>query len=261
MRNLLVSDMHGNAAALAAVRERYDVCLCLGDLVEYGPDPGACVDWVRRTGAITVRGNHDHGAAQGVDIQGASGFRYLTMATRASTAARLTEADRRFLADLPTSRMLALGGAKLLLVHASPRDPLDEYVPPDAAAWAPRLAGVSADFVCVGHTHVQYVLQVGSTAVVNPGSVGLQRDGDPRARYAIIEDGHIELKQVGYDPGPVVAEVEADPLLPGAARRILTDVYRLGRYVHPPELPTIYRNGTNGHTHSAPSALADALPG
>jgi putative phosphoesterase len=261
MRILLTSDLHGNEPALAAIRERFDACLCLGDLVEYGPNPGACVDWVRQTGAITVRGNHDHGAAQGVDIQGASGFRYLTMATRASTAARLTETDRRFLADLPTSRMLTLGGAKILLVHASPRDPLDEYVPPDPAAWAPRLAGVSADFVCVGHTHVQYVLPVGSTTVVNPGSVGLQRDGDPRARYAVIEDGRVELKQVEYDPEPVVAEVAADPHLPGPARRILTDVYRLGRYVHPPELPTISRNGTNGHSHPAPAALADVLPG
>jgi putative phosphoesterase len=255
MRILLVSDLHGNSAALAAVQERFDVCLCLGDLVEYGPDPHACVEWVRQTGALTVRGNHDHGAAQGVDIEGASGFRYLTMATRASTAARIDEADRRFLADLPTSRMLSLDGLKLLLVHASPRDPLDEYVPPDVSAWSSRLTGVTADFVCVGHTHVQYSLQIGSTTVLNPGSLGLQRDGDPRARYAVIEDGHVEMKQVEYDPEPVVAQIAADPLLPGPARRILTDVYRLGRYVHPPELPTIYRNGTNGHSHSTPGQL------
>ena len=100
MRILVVSDLHANPAALAAVREPFDACLCLGDLVEYGPDPGPCIEWVRQNRAVTVRGNHDHGAAQEVDVQGASGFRFLTMASRKATAKKLTAADRRFLADL-----------------------------------------------------------------------------------------------------------------------------------------------------------------
>ena len=230
MRILVVSDLHANPAALAAVRERFDVCLCLGDIVEYGPDPVSCIQWVRDVGAITVRGNHDHGAAQEVETQGLSGFRYLTMATRRATSPRLSPQDRRFLADLPTSRMLTLGGMRFLMVHASPRDPLDEYVASDAESWAPRLAGVQADFVLAGHTHIPCHLKIGNVTVVNPGSVGLQRDGNPRAKYAIIEDGKVELKEVDYDAESTIAEVQNGPLEP-MAKKLLTEVYRVGRYV------------------------------
>ena len=253
MRVLVVSDLHANPAAIAAVREPFDACLCLGDLVEYGPDPGPCLDWVRANATATVRGNHDHGAAQRVQTVGASGFRYLTMVTRRLTVARLSPADRRFLADLPTSVMLTLGGLRFLLVHASPRDPLDEYVPHTAEAWAARLADVRADFVCVGHTHVPSVLPVNGTTVLNPGSVGLQRDGDPRASYAVVEDGRVELKRVEYDVEAAVRAVDESPLEP-VAKQMLTDIYRTGRYVHPAELPPpvpnpARRNGRHAKTN------------
>ena len=74
------------------------------------------------------------------------------------------------------------------------------------------------------------------TTVLNPGSVGLQRDGDPRASYAVVEDGRVELKRVEYDVEATVRAVNESPLDP-PAKQILTDIYRTGRYVHPPELP------------------------
>ncbi len=230
MRVLVVSDLHANPVALAAIREPFDVCLCLGDLVEYGPDPAPCIEWVRANEAITVRGNHDHGAAQNVAVNGVSGFRYLTMMTRRATVANLSPTDRRFLADLPLTQMLTIGKLKFLLVHASPRDPLDEYVPSEAAAWEARLAGIKVDFVLAGHTHIPFKLQAGKTTVVNPGSVGLPRDGDPRASYAIIEDGHVELKRVEYDVEAIVAAVQATDLNP-TAKHLLADAYRAGKYV------------------------------
>ena len=242
MRLLVVADLHANPAALDAIREPFDAVLCLGDLVEYGPDPKAVIDWVRGRQAVCVRGNHDHGAAQNVDVHGVSGFRYLTMATRPFTRRRLTECDRRFLAELPTSRHVTVGGLRFLLVHASPRDPLDEYMPPDEEVWASRLKGVTADFVCVGHTHQQYTLKVGGTTVVNPGSLGLPRDGDPRARYAIIEDGAVRLCQAEYDIEATVRAVRSTDL-PGQAKSMLADVYREGRYVHPTGLPLPPGNG------------------
>lgn len=266
MRVLVVSDLHANPAALAAVRERFDACLCLGDLVEYGPDHGPCLDWVRENATATVRGNHDHGAAQNVTTIGASGFRYLTMVTRRLTTARLSPGDRRYLADLPTSALLTLGGLRFLLVHASPRDPMDEYVPPTEEAWAARLADVRADVVCVGHTHVPYALRVNGTTVLNPGSVGLQRDGDPRASYAVVEDGRVELKRVAYDVEATVRAVAASPLDP-LAKQILTDVYRTGRCARPPESPppghAAGRNGyhANGNgVHANGHAKPEKLP-
>jgi putative phosphoesterase len=237
MRILVVSDLHANPAALDALSaERFDACLCMGDLVEYGPDHGPVFEWVRKHVTVCVRGNHDHGAAQRVGVQGVSGFRYLTMATRQTTARTLAPDDRRYLAALPTTAMVTLGGLRFLVVHASPRDPLDEYVYPDPAAWEPRLKGYRVDFACVGHTHTQYKLPVGRTTVVNPGSVGLSRDGDPRVRYAVIEDGRVELKQVAYDVEATVAAVGRTEL-PQLAKSMLADIYRGGRYVHPPGLP------------------------
>jgi putative phosphoesterase len=232
MRILVVSDIHGNRPALQALREEADAVLCLGDIVEYGPQPSACIDWVRERATHTVRGNHDHGTAQNVDIHGHAGFRYLTMATRKATIERISPADRRFLADLPTTKMVTLGGLRFFLVHATPRDPLDEYCPGDAKLWEARLANIKADFVCVGHTHTQFLLNVKGTRVLNPGSVGLSRDGDPRARYAVIEDGEVTLKQADYPVEETVKAVEAWNI-EARAKAMLADVYRTGKYVAP----------------------------
>jgi putative phosphoesterase len=243
MRILLLADVHGNRAALEAIREPFDACLFLGDLVDYGPEPGPCVEWVRRNAQACVRGNHDHGVAQNVEIQGAGGFRFLTAMTRPTTVAALTPDQRRFLADMPTSRMLTLGGKRFLLVHATPRDPMDEYGPPDPAFWAPRLVGVQADYVCVGHTHQPFVLRVNGITVINPGSVGLSRDADPRAAYAVIDGDDVQLKRVSYPVERTVSAILASAIDP-TARQMLADVYRGG--------PHVLRwakngNGANGH--------------
>jgi len=230
MRILVVSDIHGNWPALLAIREEADAVLCIGDIVEYGPQPAACIDWVRTRADHSVRGNHDHGTAQNVDIHGNAGFRYLTMATRKATIERISPADRRFLADLPTTKMVTLGGLRFFLVHATPRDPLDEYCPGEAKLWESRLANIKADFVCVGHTHAQFCLEVGRTKVLNPGSVGLSRDGDPRARYAVIENGEVTLKQVEYPVEDTVKSLEAWNI-DAKAKAMLAEVYRTGKYI------------------------------
>ena len=230
MRILLIADIHGNRSALDAIDEPHDACLCVGDLVDYGPEPGACIDWVRERALACVRGNHDHGAAQNVAVYGTAGFRFLTATTRPLTVAGMTSEQRQYLASLPTSRMLTLDGKRFLLVHATPRDPMDEYAPPDAAFWAPRLAGLRVDFVCVGHTHQPYILKVGTVTVVNPGSVGLSRDGDPRVSYAVIENGEVQLKRVEYPIERTVEAVQASGLDP-MAKKMLSDLYRGGAHV------------------------------
>ena len=257
MRILLLADIHANRAALEAVTEPHDVCLCLGDLVDYGPEPGPCVEWVRRHAHAAVRGNHDHGVAQNVEVQGVGGFRFLTAMTRPRTVAALTPAQRRFLAELPLSRMLTLGGKRFLLVHATPRDPMDEYAPADPAFWAPRLAGLAVDFVCVGHTHQPYVLPVNGVTVVNPGSVGLSRDSDPRASYAVIEDGRVELKRASYAVERTVEAVLAAGL-DSTAGRMLTDLYRGGL-----NLARWAKNGANGTNpaHAQNGADRNGHPG
>jgi putative phosphoesterase len=252
MRILLVSDIHANRPALEAIREEFDVCLFLGDLVDYGVEPAPCIDWVRRNASHAVRGNHDHGAAHRVYLQGGLGFRYLTTATRPLTIERLTEPDRRYIADLPTSAMATLGGKRFFLVHGTPRDPLDEFAPAEVDFWRRRLDGVDADFVCVGHTHVQYVLQLGKTTIINPGSVGLPRDGDPRAAYAIVTPAGVELKRVEYPIDEAIAAVEATDLN-DQAKALLAEALRTGRLEK--------KNGNgNGVAPELNGALRDGLP-
>jgi putative phosphoesterase len=227
MRILLVADLHANWPALQAIGEPHDVCLCLGDLVDYGLDPAPCVDWVRRNATHAVRGNHDHGVAQQVAVNGRQGFKYLTGVTRPLTRERLPADDLRFLSLLPVTQMVTLDETRFFLVHATPRDPLDEYAPPDVEFWNRRLQNIDADVICVGHTHQPYVLEVGNKLVINPGSVGQPRDGDPRACYAIIEDYKVDLKRVEY---PVEAAVQTiqESALPDLAKDLLADVLRHG---------------------------------
>jgi putative phosphoesterase len=238
MRILLLADIHANWPALQAINEPFDVCLVLGDLVDYGLEPGPCIQWVLEHATHAIRGNHDHGVAQNVQAQGKNGYKYLTALTRPLTQERISAAERRFLASLPVTRRFTLDSARFLLVHATPRDPLDEYAVDDIDFWSRRLADVDAQVICVGHTHHPYVLEVGDKLVINPGSVGQPRDGDPRASYAVIENQRVELKRADYPVEDTVRTV-LESNLPEPAKNLLAEAFRGG-----------------GHTKSADSSTA-----
>lgn len=250
MRILVLSDIHANRAALEAIREPFDVCIFLGDLVDYGVEPGPCIEWVRKNVKYAIRGNHDHGAAQRIFVQGVGGFRYLTGVTRPRTIQLLTEADRKYLASLPTSLWLTLNGKRFFLVHATPRDSMDEFAPPDAEAWKRRLQNIDADYVLVGHSHIQFMLEFGNTTVINPGSVGLPRDGDPWAAYAVITDDGPELKRVQYPIDEAIAALYAAKL-PEPALQALSEVLRTGRLERKVGDPSL--NGTANGNRQEPA--------
>lgn len=199
MRILVLADIHANWPALAAIRESFDACLFLGDLVEYGTSPVACIDWVRAHATYAIRGNHDHSVSQRVAPPEGSGFRRLVGATRQQHWNVLSPTHIKYLSRLPVTQNLQLDGLRFHLVHATPRDPMDEYLADEPDRWRTRVEGIEADIICVGHTHVQFHLDLGTQQILNPGSVGQPRDGDPRAAYAIIDNGCIELKRVEYD--------------------------------------------------------------
>lgn len=228
MRILVVSDIHANWPALAAIDEPYDVCLCLGDLVDYGPSPGECVRWAIENAHHSIRGNHDHGVAQGVPVQGEHGYRYLTRMSRPLQWAGLDAEERTYLLQLPLTKRVTIDGRRFLLVHGTPRDPLDEYLMKDPVTWAKRVEGCEADIVCVGHSHMQFNLVANDVVVLNPGSVGQPRDGDPRAAYAIIDDGKIELKRLSY-PIEETAERVRQTSMPDRAKEMLIESLFLGK--------------------------------
>lgn len=251
MRILILADIHGNWPALQAIDEEFDVCLFLGDLVEYNLDPAPCIEWVREHADYCVRGNHDHGVAQNVPVAARGGYKYLTSVTRTPTLDRIDEKQRRFLASMPISQAVTIDGSRFFLVHASPRDPMDEYNLATPEFWQKRIEGIEADVICVGHTHVPYVLEVDGKVIINPGSVGQPRDGDPRASYAIIEDKRIELRRAEYPIHETIEMINASEV-PDPAKKMLATVLSLGT------LPRPSSNGRNGQ--KTKSGLAKPQP-
>jgi putative phosphoesterase len=199
MKILLLADIHANWPALSAIDESFDVCLFLGDAVDYATDPVPCIEWIRENASYCVRGNHDHSVAQRVAVRPRGTFRQMAAAMRERHFEVLNDEHLTWLAQMPVTQHLTIGDHSFLLVHATPRDPMDEYLSSVREEWEQRLKHVNVDFVCAGHTHIPMNLKLHSTQVINPGSVGQPRDGDARAAYAIIEDGQVEFRRVEYD--------------------------------------------------------------
>jgi predicted phosphodiesterase len=142
------------------------------------------------------------------------------------------------LGRLPILQHVRVGGLKFCLVHATPRDPLDEYLGPDLVQWQERLQGLEADFVCVGHSHLPFHLQINGVQVVNPGSVGQPRDRDPRASYAIIDEGTVTFHRVNYDIDAAVRQVRSADV-PDWVSRVNEAVWRSGGGLGREELDAI----------------------
>ena len=203
MRVAVISDIHGNFDALQAVleaveREAVDELWSLGDVVGYGPQPNECCRAVASLAVASLAGNHDLGVLGAIDL---GDFSDDAAASARWTRSVLEDESRAYLAALPSSA--ARGGVELF--HASPRDPVWDYVLTDEAA-AATFALTSAPLVLVGHTHVPIAVLLrerepsggvahGGTEcdltegrwVLNPGSVGQPRDGDPRAAFLVLD--------------------------------------------------------------------------
>ncbi len=204
MRVGLLSDIHGNRIALEAVcadLPDVDRLVCAGDVVGYNPWPADCVDFLREQDVLTVMGNHDRAVVSETE------FRFNEMAQAGVEVAKkqLEAPQLEWLRSLPDERLVAEGAIKL--VHGHPDDP-DRYTHPEA--FSPRLLE-DQDVLVLGHTHVQHVEQYAEGIVVNPGSVGQPRDGDPKAAYAVVdlESMTVDPRRVAYDIEAVQREINA----------------------------------------------------
>ena len=227
MRIAVLSDLHSNLEALEAVladlaaQGGADQTWCLGDIVGYGPDPAETLEFVRAKVDVAVAGNHDYAVAGVIDT---AEFNPYAAAAAHWTAQRLSEPQRQFLKQLPTKVEAA---ATFTLAHGSPRQPLWEYLVSTAVAQA-NLSAFNTPCCLVGHSHVPLlfafpttpkggssptptqarILEPGEVVplsagrfILNPGSVGQPRDGDPRAAYAIVDTagGTLTQRRVSYD--------------------------------------------------------------
>jgi putative phosphoesterase len=223
MRVLVVSDIHGNLAALkAALRVPHDALVCLGDTVGYGPEPGACVLLIHERATLAIKGNHDHALVSGADPGCPEKFRWLADATSPLARTQVTPAEMSYLGGLPDSVIQEFDGTRYLFLHATPSDPLHRYLGPYEAGWLEELRQVEADVVVTGHTHIQFLLTLQGKRVVNPGSVGQPKDGDCRAGYALLEDGAVTLGRAEYDIERTVAALEESGTSPEAVRVLST---------------------------------------
>ena len=202
MQIAVVSDIHSNKVALDAVLDDLppvDGIVCAGDVVGYNPWPAACLDAVRDREIPAVMGNHDRAVATG------TAFRFNSMAGAGVEHAReqLDSDAVAWLGDLPDTRTVFDGRVKL--VHGHPDDP-DRYTYPEE--FAPSMLD-NEDALVLGHTHVQGHEVFDKGIVLNPGSVGQPRDGDPRAAYALLDldDLSVEERRVAYDIDSVAAAV------------------------------------------------------
>jgi len=220
MKILLISDIHGNWAALQAVlaaEPNVDQILCLGDLVNYGPQPAECVAWAMQTltSDWLIQGNHDRAVALDEDPRSSVPYKTLAAATQELSKRLLSPEMKQFLAGLQPLQRFKLNEAICVACHAVPSEPLYEYFPQDSPVtlWESELNSINyPDFLFGGHTHVPTKTQFRRTLIVNPGSVGQPKDGDARAAYAIWEDGEVFLRRAEYDVEQTIRAYEGQGL-------------------------------------------------
>jgi predicted phosphodiesterase len=246
VRYLILSDIHSNREALAAVAElaqgRYDRALCCGDLVGYGADPNPVVDWVRERCAAVVRGNHDRACTGSDDLDW---FNPTARAAALWTRQALTPGNRAWVSGLAKG---PLAVEQFELVHGSISDE-DEYLLTlgEASSAFAYLDGPLAFF---GHTHIQggfhwrrerveviphvparcertlLDIERDGQYLVNPGSVGQPRDGDPRAAFAIFDS---DAQIVTYWRVPYDFEATKRKILEAGLPPILGNRLKTGR--------------------------------
>lgn len=227
MKIVIISDIHGNFDALSALNETYDELWVLGDLVNYGPEPSAVIDFVKSRASVVVRGNHDHSIGFGEDPRCSPRFREMAEATGRFTDSALSFGEKHFLRNLPLQLEIQRGSTRFYLCHAIPSDPLFGYCEADSPQWIREIQDISADVILVGHTHVPAVRTIGSCLVINPGSLGQPKTGSPDARYAVWEDGNVQLKSYAYPVEKTVSKILALPI-PAHLRDELSTILQTG---------------------------------
>lgn len=221
MRIAVFSDIHGNKYALDAVladiqSHEPDLVVCLGDLVGYGAHPDAVVQAIQESGIITVMGNYDDAIANhrmvcGCDYKDEKAME-AGIKSISWTMENTSGASKEFMLSLPDRISKEIDGRRVLFVHGSPRQ-LNEYLYEDmpAADILPMLHEAEADMLVCGHTHLPYHRVVEGRHIINSGSVGKPKHGDPQAVYALIDmdsDIRVDFIKVPYDYESAARAVE-----------------------------------------------------
>ncbi|MBC7187510.1 MAG: metallophosphoesterase family protein [Calditrichaeota bacterium] len=242
MRMAIISDIHSNLEALTAVLQtiddlQVDDVLCLGDIVGYGPDPNDCIDLVRNRASVIIAGNHDFAS---VGLTDTNYFNQMARVAAAWTGKVLSEDHREFLCGL----QYLYRRESLLFVHATPEAP-EQWYYLETFDDARRSFAAFGEQICfLGHSHVPVVLELGEDGqigvnteqkvvlakgrryLINVGSVGQPRDGNPDACFGVFDTEELtfELVRVGY-----AFESTQEKILAAGLPAYLADRLALGR--------------------------------
>lgn len=227
MRIAVLSDIHSNLEALTAALEAIDArgveqVVCLGDVVGYGADPSSCVELVRERCALTVLGNHDQAVAEGDG--------YLPKEGRPAAKhnrEQLSDDQLAWLAGLP----LKAADGRATYVHATPEEPERWQRIGAFSTTHAQFRHFETDVCFIGHTHVPGLVadRIGVLAVrkghrylINVGSVGQPRDGDPRACFCVFDDDAFtsEIVRVPYDVDRAAGKIRSAGLPEVLAERL-----------------------------------------
>lgn len=223
----IFGDIHGNLPALTAVltdmeTRQLNNLYCLGDLVGYGTFPNEVIAAIRERNIPTIMGNYDLGVGHDSDDCGCAytepTAEALGKRSIAWTNTQTTADNKAYLRTLAANILLPLGDLRVALVHGSPRK-VNEYLFADRpeASLVRLLNMVEADVLVCGHTHLPYHRVLGDgRQVINAGSVGKPKDGDPRAGYVVLtaegQNLDVQFIRVPYDVETAARAIEASDM-------------------------------------------------
>lgn len=211
MRIGLISDIHANHIALEAVLlalRDVDLILCAGDLIGYYFKPNIVIRTILEYKVKFIIGNHDR-----YIIQPPLHPNQILQRSIEMTKAALYPEYMALLSGKAPEMNLVMDGIQIAMFHGSPWDPLEEYVYPDYPHFD-RFATIDADIIILGHTHRPFEQCAASRIILNPGSVGQPRDGDPRAACAVLDTKKKEVKfiRVAYDPSEIINAISTSDI-------------------------------------------------
>lgn len=209
----IISDIHSNLPALEVVleqiaKEGVDQILCAGDIVGYGPNPNEVIERLKKIEITAIQGNHDRAVlshdSSNMNIQAQDAVWW--------TIENLKKEGHDYLAQLSARKSFWWNGLSIAIFHGSPRND-DEYIPEEGAD-EELLELAKSDFLVLGHTHVPFVRSLDKGTIVNPGSIGQPRDGDPRASMTIYDHRlrRFEVKRLAYDIDAVAEAMRSSGL-------------------------------------------------
>ncbi|GAB6100092.1 metallophosphoesterase family protein [Halanaerocella petrolearia] len=224
MKLALISDIHSNIYALEEVLKdiesrNINQVVCAGDLVGYNPFPNQVIDKIKKEEIKTVQGNYDEAIgnsriACGCDYR-TEEAKKIGLSSLQFTGEETTDNNKEFLSNLPQELNLQLDGYIALVVHGSPRR-LNEYLYADSEQVKEVTAELQEDILICGHTHLPYHKIINDKHVINVGSIGKPKHGNPNAIYTIIEvkDNQIKVEfiEVSYPVEKVTAKIKETDL-------------------------------------------------